>query len=58
MSCQQVKAYYSTGADVYHNCNNCTLGDNIEPDKRESGKPGNRRLCKRCKSIQTGKVTR
>ena len=58
MSCQQVTPYYSTDSPVYHVCKNCTLGDNIERDKLESGKLGNRRLCDRCKDIRAGRVSR
>ncbi len=41
MTCQAAQPYYSKTSDVYHDCKNCTLGDNIEPDKLERGKPGN-----------------
>jgi hypothetical protein len=58
MSCQQVTTYYSKDSDVYHNCKNCTLGDNIESDKLVSGSAGKRHLCQRCKDIKAGKVTR
>jgi hypothetical protein len=58
MSCQQVSPYYSEDSDVYHDCKNCTLGDNIESDKLERGNPGRRRLCQRCKDIKAGRVTR
>jgi hypothetical protein len=58
MSCQQVSPYYSTTSATYHICKNCTLGDNIEADKLESGSPGKRHLCQRCKDIRAGKVSR
>jgi hypothetical protein len=58
MSCNQVTEYYSKDSDVYHICKNCSLGDNIEPDKLQKGAPGRRHLCQRCKDIRAGKVTR
>ncbi len=58
MSCQQTASYYSKNSDVYHKCKNCVLGHNIESDTRESGNPGLRRLCKHCKQIMAGEVTR
>lgn len=58
MSCTRVTPYYSVDSDVYHVCRNCTIGDNIESDKRESGSPGSRRMCKRCKDIIAGRVER
>ena len=58
MACKEVKPYYSRDSDVYHICKNCTIGDNIEPDKLERGSPGNRSLCKRCKDIRAGKISR
>jgi hypothetical protein len=58
MSCQQSTPYYSRDSEIYHNCKNCTLGDNIEPDKLKKGDPGNRHLCRRCKDIRAGLVTR
>ncbi len=58
MPCREVTAYYSKDSDVYHVCKNCTLGDNIESDKLETGKPGKRHLCQRCKDIRAGKLSR
>jgi len=58
MSCHEVLPYYSKDSDVYHKCKNCTIGDNIEPDKLERGNPGRRHLCQRCKDIIAGRVTR
>ena len=58
MSCQEVTPYYSTDSDVYHVCKNCAIGDNIESDKLERGRPEKRRLCKRCKDIKAGIVSR
>jgi hypothetical protein len=58
MSCRRITAYYSVDSNVYHVCQNCTLGDNIEADKRESGKPGSRKMCQRCKDIIAGRVSR
>jgi hypothetical protein len=58
MACQKVSPYYSKDSDIYHICYNCTLGDNIESDKRQSGNPGKRKLCQRCKDIRAGRVER
>jgi hypothetical protein len=58
MSCQEVAPYYSKTSDVYHICKQCTLGDNIESDKLETGRVGRRHLCARCKQIRAGKLTR
>lgn len=58
MSCKQVMTYFSVDSDVYHKCGNCTIGDNIEPDKLKRGNPGTRRLCQRCKDIAAGKMSR
>ncbi len=58
MACEQTAPYYSVDRPIYHNCGNCILGNNIETDKRESGNPGKRRLCQRCKDIRAGKITR
>jgi len=58
MPCTEVTPYYSKDSDVYHICKNCTLGDNIEPDKLKNSAPGRRHLCQRCKDIRAGKVTR
>ena len=58
MGCNRVTAYYSKDSDIYHVCKNCTLGDNIEADKRDSGSPGKRRMCQRCKDILEGRVAR
>jgi hypothetical protein len=51
MACQKTEPYYSVDSDVYHVCRNCTLGDNIESDKRESGNPGKRRRCQSAKTL-------
>ena len=58
MSCQKTLPYYSRDSEIYHNCKNCTLGDNIESDKLQKGNPCKRHLCQRCKDIQAGRVTR
>lgn len=58
MACERTSSYYSVDSDVYHVCRNCTLGDNIESDKRRTGDPGKRRKCQRCKDIMAGRVER
>ncbi len=49
--------YHSVDSDVYHIYSDCTVGDNIERDKRKPG-TGNKRLCPVCRDIQSGKRTR
>ncbi len=58
MPCTKITPYFSVDSDVYHICQNCSLGDNIEADKRESGNPGKRRKCQRCKDIIAGRLSR
>ncbi len=36
---------------VYHECSNCTEGNNIEPENWAAGK-GDGTLCERCKELQ------
>jgi len=49
--------YHSVNGDVYHIYSDCTVGNNIERDKRRSG-TGGLRLCQRCRDIRAGKLTR
>lgn len=59
MPCEETTAYWSKTQDIYHVCKNCTVGDNIESDKRESSVNwGNRTLCDRCKKIRAGELPR
>lgn len=59
MSCTRVTPYWSVDSDVYHVCSNCSVGNNIERDKRRSGHSyGRRRQCHRCKEIISGRVSR
>ncbi len=59
MACRETTPYWSLDSSIYHVCRNCTLGDNIQPDKRKSGSNTiGRHLCNRCKDIRAGKVTR
>ena len=43
-------AYHSikSDADIYHLCENCTIGNNIEPENRRSG-TGGKTTCDECK---------
>ena len=46
-------AYHSKEVlDIYHECKNCTVGNNIEPENLVPGKPPGARLCKPCKKLQ------
>lgn len=46
-------AYYSKAKpDVYHECRNCTVGNNIEKDNLTTGNPGGAILCKECADLQ------
>jgi len=59
MSCEETTPYWSEDSSVYHVCRNCSVGDNIQPDKKKTGyNYGNRTLCDRCKDIRAGKVSR
>jgi len=49
--------YHSVDSDVYHIYSDCTVGNNIERDKKKSG-TGNNRLCSVCKDIRAGKRQR
>ena len=49
--------YHSVDQDVYHIYSDCTVGNNIERDKRREGTDG-KRLCSVCKDIRDGKRTR
>jgi hypothetical protein len=55
MPCSKVVPYWSKTSDVYHVCANCSVGNNIERDKLQSGvNVGNRTLCPVCYQIQIG----
>lgn len=41
-------AYHAEDGKVYHVSKDCPIGNNIEPDKRKSGKGSGLRLCKEC----------
>lgn len=45
--------YHSVDREVYHIYKECTVGNNIEKDKRRIGDGGNR-LCKNCEAIKKG----
>lgn len=49
--------YHSIDGRAYHIYIDCTVGNNIERDKKRRG-TGNLRLCKRCKKIKAGKLPR
>ncbi len=42
--------WFSKNSKVYHVCPKCTEGNNIEPENRRWGDPGNRKLCDRCRA--------
>ena len=46
----KVSSWHADGSDVYHDCTNCTEGNNIEPENRRSGTGGNRR-CLTCSGL-------
>lgn len=49
--------YHSIDSDVYHIYIDCTVGNNIERDKKRLGS-GGRKLCQVCKDIRDGKRDR
>lgn len=49
--------YHSVDSNVYHVFSDCTVGNNIEIDKRMAGK-GGMRLCKICEGIKEGRRQR
>lgn len=49
--------YHSVDSDVYHINSDCTVGNNIERDKKRQG-TGGKRLCSVCKDIRAGKRIR
>ncbi len=49
--------YHSKDSDVYHIFSDCTVGNNIERDKRKQGMGGNK-LCAVCRDIRAGKRKR
>ena len=46
---KKATAYHAGDSDVYHIFDDCTVGNNIEPDKRKEG-TGGKRLCQVCKA--------
>jgi hypothetical protein len=54
---RQTSPYHSVDGDVYHIYSDCTVGNNIERDKKRTG-TGGKRLCSICKDIRDGKRTR
>lgn len=48
--------YHSVDSEVYHIYSDCTVGNNIERDKKSPGTC--KKLCKVCKDIRAGKRTR
>ena len=49
-------AYHSTmSPGVYHECKNCTVGNNIERQYLREGKPGAATLCQQCDDKQKNK---
>ena len=59
MACKKGTPYWSKDSRVYHVCKNCTVGNNIEPDKLRSGRnTGKRRQCLRCAAIIAGSMSR
>jgi len=47
-------AYHSTlTMSVYHECKNCTVGNNIEAKYLVEGKPQGAALCKACEQLQS-----
>lgn len=46
-------AYHSTkNTGVYHECKNCTEGNNIEKPYLKEGKPDGAKLCATCSGLQ------
>jgi len=60
MPCTRVNPYWSISQREYHVCQNCTVGNNIEPDKYRTGvvAPAGYTLCTRCQQIIAGLVSR
>lgn len=47
-------AYYTKkDLTIYHQCKNCTVGNNIEKTNLVQGQPPGARLCKECQDLQT-----
>jgi len=58
-NCKETTPYWSVDSNVYHVCANCSVGNNIERDKRRSGtSTTGRTLCERCKAIRAGTYDR
>jgi len=47
----KVNPFYSPKQQVYHDCSNCTEGNNIEKENKKPG-TGGRRHCSRCAELQ------
>lgn len=54
---KRVSPYHSVDQYVHHVYSDCVVGNNIERDKRRAG-TGGKRLCKRCRMIANGEVSR
>ena len=46
----KVYPWHAEGSDVYHDCTNCTEGNNIESGNRVQG-TGNNRRCSHCSDL-------
>lgn len=49
--------YRSVDSLVYHIYSDCSVGNNIEDDKKKDGK-GKNRLCKNCEAMKSGERSR
>lgn len=60
MACTRVNPYWSISQREYHVCQNCTVGNNIEVDKKRTGytAPAGYVLCERCQKIIAGTLPR
>ncbi|MBU0611007.1 MAG: hypothetical protein KKI08_24210 [Armatimonadetes bacterium] len=49
-------AYHSKlDTSIYHECKNCTVGNNIEKANLKEGKPAGASKCKVCATLQSEK---
>ncbi len=54
---RKVAPYHSLGGTRHHVYSDCSLGNNIERDKRKRG-TGGKPMCSRCRDIASGKASR
>jgi len=56
----ECQPYHSVRSYVYHIYSDCTVGNNIETDKRRDskGEGAKLRLCKNCEAIRQGRRKR